>query len=39
MYERVKRLRNNDTTLIAAAALIIAGLVAVGIPPYLLFGS
>lgn len=36
MYERVKRLRDNDTTLVAAAALILAGLVMIGIPPILL---
>lgn len=39
MIERVKRLRDNDNTLVAAATLILAGLVMIGIPPYMLFGS
>ncbi len=39
MLERMKRFRDNDKTLVAAAALIVAGLLAVGLPPFMLFGS
>jgi hypothetical protein len=39
MIERVKRFKDSDTTLVAAAALILAGIVMVGIPPVLLLGS
>lgn len=30
--------RENDQTLIAAGALVVAGLVMLGIPPWVLFG-
>jgi hypothetical protein len=39
MLEFGKRLRENDKTLAAAAALIIAGAMAIGVPPYILFGG
>jgi hypothetical protein len=39
MLERVKRLKDSDNTLVAAATLILAGLVMIGIPPVLLLGS
>lgn len=39
MLEFGKRLRENDKTLVAAAALIVAGVMAIGVPPYILFGG
>jgi hypothetical protein len=39
MYDRVRRLKDTDSTLVAAATLILAGLVMIGIPPYILLGS
>lgn len=37
MLEFGKRLSENDKTLVAAAALIVAGVMAIGMPPYILF--
>ena len=37
MLEFGKRLRENDKTLVAAAALIVAGVMAIGMPPDILF--
>jgi hypothetical protein len=39
MLERTKERKENDKTLLAAAVLIFAGLLALGVPPYLLFGA
>ncbi len=39
MLDRVRRLKDTDSTLVAAATLILAGLVMIGIPPYILLGS
>lgn len=39
MLERAKERKENDKTLMAAAVLIFAGLTALGVPPFLLFGT
>ncbi len=39
MLDRVKRLKDSDSTMVAAAALILAGIVMIGVPPVLLLGS
>ncbi|WP_432347639.1 hypothetical protein WMC41_08185 [Shinella yambaruensis] len=39
MLERAKERKKTDKTLMAAAVLIFAGLTALGVPPFLLFGT